>query len=89
MNVFPAIEGSSCYRYNNALHMSFHDHMHQVFAGYLEDYLKKLNLTQAIVDEYGDDVEVEQDLNRNPAHLRRPRWRTACSSWLPNDRRSA
>lgn len=62
MNVFPAIEGSSCYRYNNALHMSFHDHM--VFAGYLEDYLKKLNLTQAIVDEYGDDVEVEQDLNR-------------------------
>lgn len=53
MNVFPAIEGSSCYRYNNALHMSFHDHMHQVFAGYLEDYLKKLNLTQAIVDEYG------------------------------------
>lgn len=64
MNVFPAIEGSSCYRYNNALHMSFHDHMHQVFAGYLEDYLKKLNLTQAIVDEYGDDVEVEQDLNR-------------------------
>ena len=30
MNVFPAIEGSSCYRYNNALHMSFHDHMHQV-----------------------------------------------------------
>ena len=79
MNVFPAIEGSSCYRYNNALHMSFHDHMHQVFAGYLEDYLTKLNLTQAIVDEdyltklnltqaivdeYGDDVEVEQDLNR-------------------------
>ncbi len=64
MNVFPAIEGSSCYRYNNALHMSFHDHMHQVFAGYLEDYLKKLNLTQAIVDGYGDDVEVEQDLNR-------------------------
>ena len=64
MNVFPAIEGSSCYRYNNALHMSFHDHMHQVFAGYLEDYLKKLNLTQAIVDEYGEDVEVEQDLNR-------------------------
>ena len=59
MNVFPAIEGSfegsSCYRYNNALHMSFHDHMHQVFAGYLEDYLTKLNLTQAIVDEYGDD----------------------------------
>lgn len=44
--------------------MSFHDHMHQVFADYLEDYLKKLNLTQAIVDEYGDDVEVEQDLNR-------------------------
>ena len=44
--------------------MSFHDHMHQVFAGYLEDYLTKLNLTQAIVDEYGDDVEVEQDLNR-------------------------
>ena len=64
MNVFPAIEGSSCYRYNNALHMSFHYHMHQVFAGYLEDYLKKLNLTQAIVDEYGEDVEVEQDLNR-------------------------
>lgn len=62
MNVFPAIEGSSCYRYNNALHMSFHDHMHQVFSGYLDDYLKKLNLTQDIVDEYGEDVEVEQDL---------------------------
>ena len=46
MNVFPAIEGSSCYRYNNALHMSFHDHMHQVFAGYLEDYLTKLNLNR-------------------------------------------
>ena len=44
--------------------MSFHDHMHQVFSGYLDDYLKKLNLTQDIVDEYGEDVEVEQDLNR-------------------------
>lgn len=64
MNVFPAIEGSSCYRYSNALHVSFHDHMHQVFSGYLDDYLKKLNLTQDIVDEYGEDVEVEQDLNR-------------------------
>lgn len=64
MNVFPAIEGSSCYRYSNALHVSFHDHMYQVFSGYLDDYLKKLNLTQDIVDEYGEDVEVEQDLNR-------------------------
>ena len=64
MNEFPAIEGSSCYRYSNALHVSFHDHMHQVFAGYLDDNLKKLNLTQDIVDEYGSDVEVEQDLNR-------------------------
>ena len=64
MNEFPAIEGSSCYRYSNALHVSFHDHMHKVFAGYLDDYLKKLNLTQDIVDEYGDDVAVEQDLNR-------------------------
>lgn len=64
MNEFPAIEGSSCYRYSNALHVSFHDHMHQVFAGYLDDNLKKLNLTQDIVDEYGDDVAVEQDLNR-------------------------
>lgn len=64
MNEFPAIEGSSCYRYSNALHVSFHDHMHKVFAGYLEDNLKQLNLTQDIVDEYGSDVEVEQDLNR-------------------------
>lgn len=64
MNEFPAIEGSSCYRYSNALHVSFHDHMLKVFSGYLDDYLKKLNLTQDIVDEYGDDVAVEQDLNR-------------------------
>lgn len=61
MNQFPKIEGSSCSRFNNAMHAGFHRHMLEVFSTLLEDLRDKLNLTEAILDVYEDCVDVEED----------------------------
>lgn len=64
MSNITKIEGSSCQRYSNALHVGFHQHILVIFETLLTDILAKLHISEDLLDSYKDSIEQETELNR-------------------------
>lgn len=58
------ITGSGCSWFKLALHAAFHARIHQKLEA-VEDKTV-INLTEADIEEYGESIEAENDLSRNP-----------------------
>lgn len=64
MSNITKIEGSSCQRYSNALHVGFHQHILVIFETLLSDVLAKLHISQDLLNSYKKLIEQESELNR-------------------------
>lgn len=64
MSNITKIEGSSCQRYSNALHVGFHQHILVIFETLLSDVLAKLHISQDLLNSYKKSIEQESELNR-------------------------
>lgn len=58
------IEGSSCQRYSNALHVGFHQHILVIFETLLSDVLAKLHISVDLLNSYKKSIDQESELNR-------------------------
>lgn len=58
------IEGSSCQRYSNALHVGFHQHILVIFETLLSDVLAKLHISEELLNSYKKSIDQESELNR-------------------------
>ena len=52
MSNITKIEGSSCQRYSNALHVGFHQHILVIFETLLSDVLAKLHISVDLLNSY-------------------------------------
>lgn len=64
MSNIKKIEGSSCQRYSNALHVGFHQHILVIFETLLSDVLAKLHISEILLGNYKGSIEQETELNR-------------------------
>lgn len=64
MSNITKIEGSSCQRYNNALHVGFHQHILVIFETLLSDVLAKLHISVDLLNSYKKSIDQESELNR-------------------------
>lgn len=64
MSNITKIEGSSCQRYSNALHVGFHQHILVIFETLLSDVLAKLHISQDLLNSYKKSIDQESELNR-------------------------
>lgn len=64
MSNITKIEGSSCQRYSNALHVGFHQHILVIFETLLSDVLAKLHISEDLLNSYKKSIDQESELNR-------------------------
>lgn len=64
MSNITKIEGSSCQRYSNALHVGFHQHILVIFETLLSDVLAKLHISVDLLNSYKKSIDQESELNR-------------------------
>ena len=64
MSNITKIEGSSCQRYSNALHVGFHQHILVIFETLLSDVLAKLHISEELLNSYKKSIDQESELNR-------------------------
>lgn len=64
MSNITKIESSSCQRYSNALHVSFHQHILNILDSLLVDIRAKLHISEEMLSTYKGLIEQEGELNR-------------------------
>lgn len=64
MSNITKIESSSCQRYSNALHVSFHQHILNILDSLLTDIRAKLHISEEMLSTYKGLIEQEGELNR-------------------------
>ena len=64
MDEMKTIEGSNCSRYTNLLHSGFHTRIWQKLRD-VEDKTK-INVSDELLAEYGENIATETELNREP-----------------------
>ena len=69
MSNITKIEGSSCQRYSNALHVGFHQHILVIFETLLSDVLAKLHISVDLLNSYKKSIDQESELNRKSTNI--------------------
>lgn len=64
MSNITKIESSSCQRYSNALHVSFHQHILNILDSLLTDIRAKLHISEEMLSIYKGLIDREVELNR-------------------------